>query len=135
MPFLHIRIAGTRLERRRIETLQREATRLMSKVMRKKPELTTVLVETHDAGSWSIGDRPVEVAAHLDMKVTQGTKTADEKAQFVRQAHDLLATVVGSGLPPATYVVIDEVPADAWGYGGSTQEARRAAGVPQLPKP
>ncbi|WP_275477560.1 tautomerase family protein [Aureimonas ureilytica] len=34
---------------------------------------------------------------------------------------------LGVDLPLATYVVVDEVPADAWGYAGVTQEARRIA--------
>jgi len=125
MPFVHIRIAGPALDSARVETLQREATHLMATVLRKKPELTAVLVEAHDTASWSVGGQPVPAAAHLDVKVTAGTNSADEKAEFVRQAHDLLASVVGPGLPLATYVVIDEVAADAWGYGGRTQDARR----------
>jgi 4-oxalocrotonate tautomerase len=31
-------------------------------------------------------------------------------------------------LDPASYVVIHEVRADAWGYGGATQEFRYVAG-------
>ncbi len=34
---------------------------------------------------------------------------------------------MGDALPVVTYVVIDEVPADAWGYGGRSQERRRQA--------
>lgn len=125
MPFVHIRIAGADLTSERLETLQREATQLMATVMRKKAELTAVLVEANEASHWSIGGEPVRQAAHLDVKVTAGTNSAEEKAEFVRRAHDLLASVAGPDLPLATYVVIDEVAADAWGYGGLTQAARR----------
>ncbi|WAJ28287.1 tautomerase family protein [Antarcticirhabdus aurantiaca] len=127
MPFVHIRVAGLDLAPPQVETLQREATRLMADAMGKKAELTAVLVEIHDAARWSIGGRPVPAAAHLDVRVTEGTNSEDEKAEFIRQAHGLLARVVGPDLPLATYVVVDEVPADAWGYGGSTQAMRRAA--------
>ncbi len=126
MPFVHIRVAGQTLDPAQVETLQSEATRLMAEVMRKKAELTAVLVEAHDVANWSIAGRPVRLAAHLDVKVTAGTNDAPEKAEFVRQAHALLASVLGAGLPLATYVVVDEVPAQAWGYGGRTQESRRA---------
>lgn len=125
MPFVHIRIAGTELRLEEIESLQKGATQLMASVMRKKAELTAVLVETHEATRWSIGGQPVPCAAHLDVKVTAGTNSADEKAEFVRQAHDLLKSAFDASLPLATYVVIDEVAADAWGYGGLTQETRR----------
>ena len=125
MPFVHIRIAGPKLQPQQIETLQKDATHLMASVMRKKAELTAVLVESHSATNWSVGGAPVPLAAHLDVKVTAGTNSVEEKAEFVRQAHDLLKSALGADLPLATYVVIDEVPADAWGYGGLTQEARR----------
>jgi len=36
----------------------------------------------------------------------------------------LLKSVVGAAPPVATYVVIDEVPGDAWGYDGLTQAHR-----------
>lgn len=127
MPFVHIRISGFELEPTQIETVQKGATQLMASVMRKKAELTAVLVETHDTARWSIGGQQVPRAAHLDVKVTAGTNSADEKAEFVRQAHDLLRSALGASLPLATYVVVDEVSADAWGYGGLTQEARRVA--------
>ncbi|MBB4005566.1 tautomerase family protein [Aurantimonas endophytica] len=125
MPFVHIRTAGVELSSAQVETLQSEATRLMESVMRKKAGLTAVLVETHDTARWSIGGKAVPLAAHLDVKVTAGTNSANEKAEFVRQAHRLLKSAFGLALPLATYVVVDEVSADAWGYGGLTQDARR----------
>lgn len=127
MPFVHIRISAAELAPSQIETLQKGATHLMASVMRKKAELTAVLVETHGAECWSIGNQAVPVAAHLDVKVTAGTNSVDEKAEFVRQAHGLLKSALGTDLPLATYVVVHEVSADAWGYGGLTQDARRIA--------
>ena len=125
MPFVHIHIAGAELDPGQVETLQNEATHLLASVMRKKAELTAVLVETHGAGRWSIAGQRVPLAAHLKVTITAGTNSADEKAEFVRQAHALLQRALDADLPLATYVVVDEVPADAWGYGGVTQEARR----------
>ncbi|RIY00131.1 4-oxalocrotonate tautomerase [Aureimonas flava] len=127
MPFVHIRIAGAEPRLEQIEALQEGATKLMASVMRKKADLTAVLVETHDTLRWSIGGQPVSRAAHLDVKITAGTNSVDEKVEFVRQAHDLLRSALGANLPLATYIVVDEVSADAWGYGGLTQEARRVA--------
>lgn len=127
MPFVHIRIAGASLPPPQAETLQREATQLLADVLGKRPDLTAVLIEKHDAVLWSVGGEPVPRAAHLEATVTTGTNSALEKAEFVRAAHDLLARSVGSDLPLATYVVVREAPADAWGYGGRTQDARRTA--------
>ena len=125
MPFVHISIAGASLSASEIATLQSEATRLMAEVMDKRAGLTAVLVEFHEPRLWSIGGQSVTAAAHLDVKVTAGTNDMEQKASFIRQAHDLLASTVGAGLPVATYVVVDEVEADAWGYGGLSQAARR----------
>ena len=78
-----------------------------------------------EPGSWTIGGEPVPVAAHLDVKVTRGTNTHEEKARFVAAVAAMFRQVLGPDLPLATYVVIDEIEADAWGYDGITQEERR----------
>ena len=127
MPFINIKVAGAAPSPEQTGRLQHEVTSLMAGVLRKKPELTAVLVEHVAAGAWSIGSRPVVLAAHLDAKVTAGSNTAAEKARFIRDAHALLKSVFGPELPMATYVVIDELPGDAWGYAGMTQAERAAA--------
>ncbi len=129
MPFVHIRIAGRDIRPEQIRRLQEGATQLMATLMRKNAELTAVLVEEAEAGAWSIAGRAVTDAAHLDVKVTRGTNTAEEKAQFIAAANALLREVLAVDLPVATYVVIDEVPADAWGYDGRTQHGRHAASL------
>ena len=111
MSFVTIRIAGPTLAPGQVRRLQESATDLMAGVLGKDPELTAMLVEP--------------VAAHLKAKVTAGTNTAEEKARFVAAADALLRHVLGAELPVATYVVVDEVPGGAWGYGGLTQEHRR----------
>ncbi|KQT69620.1 MULTISPECIES: tautomerase family protein [unclassified Aureimonas] len=124
MPFVHIRVAGAALPSEKIETLQRAATRLMADLMHKKADLTAVLIEQQAEGSWSVGGHVVPSAAHLDVQVTAGTNSPDEKTAFIREAHALLSDTIGSSLPLATYVVVQEIAADAWGYGGQTQAAR-----------
>ena len=57
------------------------------------------------------------------MKVTEGTNTKDEKAAFLRGAYAAAEAVLGP-VDPASYIVIQEVRADAWGYAGATQEQR-----------
>jgi len=126
MPFINIKIAGPTLAPDQVQRLQREATRLMAEVMRKKHELTAVLVEQVDGASWTVGAVPVQVAAHLDVKVTAGTNTAVEKRRFVAEAVRLLRAVLGPALHPVCYVVVHEVAADAWGYDGRTQADRAA---------
>ena len=126
MPFVNIKIAGPTLAPDQVQRLQREATRLMAEVMRKKHDLTAVLVEQVDGAGWTVGAVPVQVAAHLDVKVTAGTNTAAEKRGFVAEAMGLLRSVIGPALHPVCYVVVHEVAADAWGYDGRTQADRAA---------
>jgi 4-oxalocrotonate tautomerase len=125
MPFVHIHVAGAAIGGREKQELQRQATDFMVTIMRKRPEVTAVLVDVAEPGSWSIGGEPVPVAAHLDVKVTRGTNTHEEKARFVAAVASMFKQVLGPDLPVATYVVVDEIEADAWGYDGITQEERR----------
>ena len=124
MPFVNIKVAGPTLAPEQIQRLQREATRLMADVMHKKHELTAVVVEQVDASRWTVGAAPVRAAAHLDVKVTAGTNTADEKRRFVAEVVQLFRAVVGPALNPVCYVVVHEIAADAWGYDGRTQADR-----------
>ena len=125
MPFVHIQIAGAKIGAREKQTLQKHATGFMVDIMHKRPEVTAVLVDVAEPGSWTVGGEPVPVAAHLDVKVTRGTNTHEEKARFVAAVAAMFRQVLGPDLPLATYVVIDEIEADAWGYDGVTQEERR----------
>ncbi|MBD8553206.1 4-oxalocrotonate tautomerase [Rhizobium sp. CFBP 8762] len=125
MPFVHIRTMGFHFEQAQVANLQKEAVRLMATILHKKPDLTAVLVDQADSGSWSVGENAVPVAAHLDVKITADTNSVAEKAEFVQQAHALLRASCNRTLPVATYVVIHEIAGDAWGYDGRTQASRR----------
>ncbi|MEX0955001.1 MAG: tautomerase family protein [Rhizobiaceae bacterium] len=125
MPFVHIRLAGPKLEPLQRQHLHREATRFMATIMGKDAELTAVLVEEVDQTNWAIGGKPVRVGGHMEVKITEGSNTEVEKAEFINAAFGLLRDVLGEELSPASYVVVDEVPAEAWGYGGLSQAQRR----------
>ena len=127
MPFVHVRTAATPTSDQ-TDRIRHGVLDLMAGTLRKKAELTAVLVEPVAAGaSWSIGAAPVVVAAHIDATITKGTNTEEEMAAFIGQAHGLLRQVLGDGLPLATYVVVTEVPGISWGYAGETQAQRAAS--------
>jgi 4-oxalocrotonate tautomerase len=127
MPFLHIRIAPRRGAAVDTAALACDFTRLAADVLGKRADLTSVRVERVEPGDWFIdgvpGDRRL-ATGHVQIQVTQGTNTPAEKAAFVGRAYERLAATLGP-LHPASYVVVQEIPADAWGYGGRTQAARR----------
>ncbi|MEA2953477.1 MAG: 4-oxalocrotonate tautomerase [Alphaproteobacteria bacterium] len=126
MPFVSVKIAGEPASPAQKSALQSGLTELMGRVMRKVPALTAVAIEQIPSADWTVGGAAPASgrAAHVDVKVTEGTNSPAEMARFVKEAHALLKTTLGE-LPEATYVVIHEIPAMVWGYGGLTQEARR----------
>ncbi|WP_019902901.1 4-oxalocrotonate tautomerase family protein [Methylobacterium sp. 77] len=127
MPFVNVKIAGPGLAAEQVAILHREVTGLMADVLGKKAALTAVLIEDVAVGGWQVAGRPVTCAAHIDASVTAGTNSAEEKARFIAQANQLLHRVLGDELPLATYVVVTEIAADAWGYDGQTQAHRQVA--------
>lgn len=126
MPYLNIKISGTRTQAdsARVAAL---LTDLTAEVLGKKRELTSVAVEWISPEHWFVAQAPVSeqgvATCFLDIKITEGTNSKDQKAAYVAQVFEKLEAMLGP-LHPASYVVIDEVRADAWGYQGLTQEHR-----------
>lgn len=62
---------------------------------------------------------------YVNIKVTRDGVTAEQKAELIQGATDLLVRVLGKN-PATTVVVIDEVDTDNWGVGGESVTVRRA---------
>jgi 4-oxalocrotonate tautomerase len=130
MPFLDVKVSrdGTPAEAAAIAT---ELTQITAKLLGKKPEVTAVAIAWLPATQWFVGARSL---AHdglssffLKIEITAGTNTKDQKAAFIAAVFDAMEKRLGP-LAPASYVVIQEVAADAWGYEGRTQEYRYIEG-------
>jgi len=126
MPYLNLRL-GNELP---VEALDRAIgllTDLTVDVLGKKRELVSVAIDSPPRGRWAIGGRLIDAVAsrtfYLDIKVTEGTNTKREKAEYLAQVWSGLEEILGA-VDPASYIVIHEVRADAWGYQGRTQEYR-----------
>lgn len=126
MPFARLTLAGVPLAPERRAALAARIAGLVVETLRKDPARTAVLVEDAAAPAASVGGGPAPRLAHLEVIVTEGTNPPAEKAAFVAAADALLREAVGP-LPEATYAVVRELPADAWGFGGRTQAERKAA--------
>ena len=122
MPFVNVKLAGPALAPAQVRRLQQGATRLMANVLRKDHGLTAVFVDQAPIGSWTVGGNDVQTAAHL--KVTEVSNMTEEKSQFVAAVMEMFRSVLGNDLCPVAYVVIHEVPGDAWGWDGLTQAHR-----------
>lgn len=127
MPYLHISIAAA--ESASIsEKVAALLTDLTATTLGKKRELTAVSVEFVAPKSWFIGGAPVAQATFfLDIKITEGTNTKNEKSTYIQQVFSGLESILGE-LAAASYIVLDEVRGDAWGYQGRTQEYRYIQG-------
>jgi 4-oxalocrotonate tautomerase len=130
MPFLDVKVSrgGTAPEAAAIAA---ELTRLTNESLGKRREVTAVAVDWLPAEQWFIGGESLAQSRQrsffLKIEITAGTNTKDQKAIFVAAAFAAMEKLLGP-LAPASYVVIQEVAADAWGYAGRTQELRYVEG-------
>jgi 4-oxalocrotonate tautomerase len=64
---------------------------------------------------------------YINIKITREGVTAEQKAQLIAGATQLLVDVLGKN-PATTVVVIDEVDTDNWGIAGEQVTRRRERG-------
>ncbi len=64
---------------------------------------------------------------YVNIKITNEGVTAEQKAELIRGATDLLKKVLQKN-PATTVVVIEEVETDNWGIGGESVTVRRSRG-------
>jgi 4-oxalocrotonate tautomerase len=111
--------------------LAREAAQLVTRrtaeILGKDPKVTAVAVEFIPPAQWFIASRPVSElgtrAFFLEVRISDGTNTKDEKARYVATLFTDLDRLLG-GVDKESYVHVNDVRADAYGYGGLTQERR-----------
>ena len=129
MPYLNVKIAAAN-EPQTTAQVARLLTDLTATVLGKKRELTAVAVEYVSPDAWFIGGQaPHAPTFYLDIKVTEGTNTKNEKAAYIQQVFSGMEEILGT-LAPASYIVVHEVRGDAWGYQAQTQEFRYIKGKP-----
>lgn len=107
--------------------LARAVTELTAVHLRKDPTITAVAVTYIDPSHWFAGGVSLaEQGAHtfwLDIKVVDGSNTKPELAVYLDRVFAEIGIILG-GVHTESYVLIHEVPACAYGYGGKTQEYR-----------
>jgi len=127
MPALTLKIAPLQ-NPERYQELAKALTAITAQLLGKRPEVTAITIDDLPAARWYVGGRDVQrPTAMLEISITQGTNTPAEKAAFVRAAFDELQRQLAHGdtLEEASYVIVREVPAADWGYGGRTQLERK----------
>ena len=124
MPYINYRI-GSSLEESQKDIICSETTDFMNAIMHKKREVTVVHVEESSPQQWSVnGNRLSDkkpIPVYVDIKVTEGTNTPEEKSEMLKRTMGMLKECLGT-TQEACYIVIDDIPSHSWGYDGYTQE-------------
>lgn len=128
MPFLDIRLSAPCLPEK-VAKIAERMTGLTVEVLGKRRDVTVAVVHCVAPGHWTVGGESLNVSGSssffLEVNVTEGTNTPAQKAAFVAAAFAAAEAILGK-LDAASYVIVREVAADAWGYQGRTQAARAA---------
>jgi 4-oxalocrotonate tautomerase len=126
MPYISIELSKKITEEQRLQLFSK-TTELMNVILHKRKEVTLVQVKESTSSQWSVDSRPLSLSgkpcAYVNIKITRGTNSPGEKSDMIGNFMNMLKEVIGS-TEEASYVVIDEVPADSWGYDGITQKHR-----------
>ncbi|MDW9888967.1 4-oxalocrotonate tautomerase [Sinorhizobium meliloti] len=99
--------------------------------LRKDPSVTAVVVSYVDPRHWFAGGKSLASqqanSFWLDIKVVDGTNTKQELGAYIEAVFAAFEDILGK-VHPESYVLVHEVPAAAYGYGGKTQEFRYISG-------
>ncbi|CAJ1184671.1 tautomerase family protein [Companilactobacillus nantensis] len=121
MPYINVRIADKKSQ----ETASAVATLLTNLAhteLKKNREVAAVDVQF--AEYWFVGGKNIDKKTfYIEIKVTAGTNTRDEKAKFIQQAYEGMKNILG-GVTSTSYIVVKDVAPDDWGFGGKTQGYR-----------
>jgi 4-oxalocrotonate tautomerase len=129
MPTLQLKVSPAQ-NPSRYRSLAQALTGLTALHLRKRAQVTAVMIDDIPITRWYVGGDAVQgPTAFLEISITAGTNTEQEKAAFIAAAFEELQSQLSAGQPlePASYVIVRELPATDWGYGGQTQAARRMA--------
>jgi 4-oxalocrotonate tautomerase len=104
---------------------------LTAKILHKDPKVTAIIVKSVEPADWFAGGKSLaeqQLASFwLDIHVSEGTNTKDEKAAYIAAMFKRMGELLGP-LHNESYLHVDEVRGDAYGFGGLTQERRYIAG-------
>jgi 4-oxalocrotonate tautomerase len=109
------------------KTLAQEVSECTTRILHKVADHAAVIVTFVPPSEWVVGGRSLEEAGlssfWLDVKVTGRTNTRGEKAAFLAEVFVAMSRILGP-LHVASYIMVHEVAADSYGFGGVSQEQR-----------
>ncbi len=126
MPILNVKVSGNRSANltRQINELLLDIT---SRILKKKRELTAIVIDYIHHDDWSIGSITLKElnknSFYLSIKITDETNTKDEKTEYIQAIFSGFENLL-KNLHEESYIHIEDARADAYGFGGKTQEYR-----------
>src|SRR5512133_445372 len=131
MPMITVQYSTSRSERGLKTAVAQAASDLAARILRKDPKVTGVLVQAVDPTEWFCAGQSLAqsglAAFWLEIRITEGTNTKDEKASFIAAVFERMGELLGP-LHVESYVYAHDAAADGYGFGGVTQERRYVAG-------
>jgi len=126
MPIINLKISKT-ISSNELQEVVAEITKITTHCLKKKPEFTAITVQMITKNNWFVNSKSLEElnqnSFYLDIKVTDGTNLKDDKTDYIKAIFKYMNTVLDN-LHTESYVYIDEVKGDSYGFGGITQEFR-----------
>jgi 4-oxalocrotonate tautomerase len=126
MPILTVKVSG-RPDASRSRAIADLLLDLTSRILKKKRELTAIVIDYVDPDRRIIAGKPLSEhgknSFYLGIKITDETNTRDEKAAYIRAVYAGFERLLGE-LHEESYIHVEDVRAAAYGYGGLTQEYR-----------
>ena len=113
-----------------------EVNKLSATFLNNDPKVTAIIVQRIEPEDWFAGGNSLAeqglASVWLDVHVTEGNKTKDEKSRFIAETFKAMGKLLGP-LHEESYIHVHEVRGDAYGFGGLTQERRYIAGKLGMP--
>jgi 4-oxalocrotonate tautomerase len=126
MPILNVKVS-TKKSAVLTKSISDMLLELTSRILHKKPEVTSIAIDFVDPDDWIVGGRSLteqgKSSIYFDIKITDETNSKAEKAQYIREAFEAFSRLLGN-LHEVSYIYVQDVRATAYGYGGLTQEYR-----------
>ncbi|MHA3789012.1 tautomerase family protein [Flavobacterium hauense] len=124
MPVINLKVSGPENPILAGE-LAKAISNLTNEFLKKRPEVTVVNVSFTPNHLWFVNSQSLAELGmnsfYLDIKISQSTNLKDDKAAYIAHIHSTLDSIVGN-IHPVSYTVVNEIPADAYGYEGLTIE-------------
>ena len=130
MPIINIAVTG-QPDAGLSAKIAAQVSDLTKTYLRKDPSVTAIAITYVDPEHWFAGGRSLAAQGMnsfwLDIKVVDGTNTKQELSDYLQHVFASLSDIIGR-VHEESYILVHEVSAAAYGFGGKTQEFRFISG-------